>query len=109
MRRTRREPSRWASWRSRRRTSRAARRHAFRENFLSVVPKIEIEDGRVTRVTMLPIELHFGCDWSVNGLPRTADAEAAKTIAATLSRLSSPYGTHIAQESNGTIIARSLR
>ena len=83
--------------------------HAFRENFLSVVPKIKIENGRVTRVTMLPIELHFGCDWSVNGLPRTADAEAAKTIAETLSRLSSPYGTHIAQESDGTIIARSLR
>ena len=79
--------------------------HAFRENFLSVVPKIEIEGGRVTRVTMLPIELHFGCDWSVNGLPRTADKETAKTIAATLTRLSAPYGTRIVQEPDGTIAA----
>ena len=83
--------------------------HAFRENFLSVVPKIEIEDGRVTRVTMLPIELHFGCDWSVNGLPRTADAEAAKTIAATLARLSAPYDTRVVQEPDGTITAMSIK
>ena len=56
--------------------------HAFRENFLSVVPKIEFVQGNpVARVTMLPIELHFGCDWSVNGLPRAADAEATKVIA----------------------------
>ena len=83
--------------------------HAFRENFLSVVPKIEIEDGRVRRVTMLPIELHFGCDWSVNGLPRTADAEAAKTIAATLARLSAPYDTRVVQEPDGTITAMSIK
>ena len=83
--------------------------HAFRENFLSVVPKIEIEDGRVRRVTMLPIELHFGCDWSVNGLPRTADAEAAKTIAATLARLSAPYDTRVMQEPDGTITAMSIK
>ena len=82
--------------------------HAFRENFLSVVPRVEIEDGRVVRVTMLPIELHFGCDWSVNGLPRTADAEAAKTIAATLARLSAPYGTRIVQEPDGTVSAVPL-
>ena len=80
--------------------------HAFRENFLSVVPKIEIEDGRVTRVTMLPIELHFGCDWSVNGLPRTADARSAQDIAATLTRLCSSSGTRIALERDGSISAR---
>ena len=79
--------------------------HAFRANFLSVVPQIEIEDGRVTRVTMLPIELHFGCDWSVNGLPRTADAKSAQDIAATLMRLSVPFGTRIVQTSDGRISA----
>ena len=80
--------------------------HAFRENFLSVVPKIEIEDGRVTRVTMLPIELHFGCDWSVNGLPRTADEEATKTIAATLARLSGPFGTCVEITDDRVITAK---
>ena len=79
--------------------------HAFRANFLSVVPRLEIEDGRVARVTMLPIELHFGCDWSVNGLPRTADANSAQDIAATLTRLSAPFGTRVAQASDGTITA----
>ena len=58
---------------------------------------------------MLPIELHFGCDWSVNGLPRTADAEAAKTIAATLARLSAPYDTRVVQEPDGTITAMSIK
>ena len=81
--------------------------HAFRANFLSVVPRLELEDGRDTRVTMLPIELHFGCDWSVNGLPRTADAKSAQDIAATLTRLSAPLGTRVVQASDGTISASS--
>ena len=79
--------------------------HAFRENFLSVVPRLEIEDGRVTSVTMLPIELHFGCDWSVNGLPRTADPKATSDIFQTLARLSAPYGTHVERRSDGVIVA----
>ena len=79
--------------------------HAFRENFLSVVPKIEIENGRVVRVTMLPIELHYGADWSLNGLPRTADAEASAAIATTLKRLSEPFGTRIELGDDGVIAA----
>ena len=81
--------------------------HAFRENFLSVVPKIVFEQGNpVARVTMLPIELHFGCDWSVNGLPRAADAEATKVIADTLKRLSGPLGTEIVLRDDGLIEAK---
>jgi len=82
--------------------------HAFRENFLSVVPKIEIENGRVTRVTLLPIELHFGCDWSINGLPRTADPQSAEVIAATLRRLSAPFGTDVSPLADGTLEVRAL-
>ena len=83
--------------------------HAFRENYLSAVPRIEIEGGRVTRVTLLPIELHFGCDWSVNGLPRTADGKSARDIAAVLARLCAPYGTRVALESDGTISVSPTR
>ena len=83
--------------------------HAYRENFLSVVPKIELEPGRPARVTMLPIELHYGCDWSVNGLPRPADAEATKTIADTLTRLSAPMGTTIVLREDGMLEAEERR
>ncbi len=79
--------------------------HAFRPNFLSVLPRIEVKEGRVAAVTMLPIELHFGCDWSVNGLPRVADAEATKVIFDTLSRLSKPYGTTLTLRPDGLLVA----
>ena len=79
--------------------------HTDRANFLSVVPKVEIADGKVTRVTMLPIELHFGQDWSVNGLPRPAPAKDAADIEAVLARLSSEYGTKIVRLSDGTLEA----
>lgn len=79
--------------------------HMFRDNFLSVVPRIELVGGRVVSVAMLPIELHFGMDWSVNGLPRPADAEATATIAATLERLSRPFGTAVSLRADGIIEA----
>ena len=44
--------------------------HAFRENFLSVVPRLSFEKGALVKLEMLPIELHWMKDWSVNGLPR---------------------------------------
>ena len=81
--------------------------HAFRENFLSVVPRITFKGGRMTKLEMLPIELHWKHDWSVNGLPRPADAEAAKTIADTLNRLSAAYGTSVTLREDGIIEARA--
>ena len=81
--------------------------HAFRENFLSVVPRIRFEGGRMAKLEMLPIELHWKHDWSVNGLPRAADAEASKVIADTLKRLSAPYGTSVALRADGIIEAKA--
>ena len=83
--------------------------HVFRDNFLSVVPKVIVEKGAVAKVEMMPIELHFGCDWSVNGLPRPADAEAAKTIADTLAALSRPYGTAVELRADGMIVAKPAK
>ena len=80
--------------------------HAFRENFLSVVPRLTLGGGKPPKVEMLPIELHFGADWSVNGLPRTADAEARDVIAAALTRTSSAFGTAITLRADGIIEAR---
>ena len=77
--------------------------HAFRENYLSVLPRIRCEDGRVTRVELFPIELHWRHDWSVNGLPRAADAEAAEVILAALRRTSAEFGTKFERRDDGII------
>ena len=80
--------------------------HAFRENFLSIVPRIRFEGGRAAKIEMLPIELHWMHDWSVNGLPRPADAEAAKVISDTLRRLSAAYGTTVILRDDGILEVR---
>ena len=77
--------------------------HAFRENFLSVVPRIRFEGGKVVSVELLPIELHWMKDWSVNGLPRTADAEATGVILAALQRTSAEFGTKIERRADGIL------
>jgi len=83
--------------------------HTDRANFLSVVPKIELRNGVVARVTMLPVELHFAQDWSVNGLPRPADAKAAADIEKQLATLSAAFGTEIVRLPGGILEARPKR
>ena len=80
--------------------------HMDRANFLTVVPKIEVVAGKVKRVTMMPLELHFAHDWSVNGLPRPADAQASADIEKQLAKLSDEYGTDIVRLPNGILEAR---
>lgn len=80
--------------------------HTDRANFLSVVPKIEVVDGKVVRVTMMPVELHYAHDWSVNGLPRPADAKASADIEKALSALSAEYGTSIVRLDDGILEAK---
>ena len=55
---------------------------------------------------MLPIELHFAQDWSVNGLPRPADEQASADIEKQLARLSAEYGTEIVRLPGGILAAR---
>ena len=77
--------------------------HAFRENFLSVVPRLRFENGTLAKLEMLPIELHWMQDWSVNGLPRSADSEASGVILAALKRTSAEFGTKFALRQDGII------
>lgn len=83
--------------------------HTIRANFLSVLPKVEIADGRVVRVTMFPVELHFGHDWSVNGLPRSAAERDTADIHAALARLSKEYGTEVVRLPGGLLEARPAK
>ena len=77
--------------------------HAFRENFLSVVPRLSFEKGKLVKIEMLPIELHWTRAWCVNGLPRTADAEASGVILAALKRTSAEFGTKFSLRPDGII------
>ena len=77
-----------------------------RANFLSVIPKIEIVNGKVTRVTMFPIELHFAKDLSVNGLPRPASDQDTTDIHKVLSTLSDVFGTEIVRLPGNILEAR---
>ena len=77
--------------------------HAFRENFLSVVPRLRFENGAVAKIEMLPIELHWMQDWSVNGLPRAEDREASDVILAALNRTSAEFGTQFTCRADGII------
>ena len=80
--------------------------HAFRENFLSVVPRIAYENGRALKIELLPIELHWKHPWDVNGLPRPADKEATDVILAALRRTSAEFGTAFELRADGIIEVR---
>ena len=82
--------------------------HAFRENFLSVVPRLRFDNGKLVSLELLPIELHWMQDWSVNGLPRAADAEATGVILAALNRTSAEFGTKFTLRADGIIEAVGL-
>lgn len=77
--------------------------HAFRENFLSVVPRIVCEDGKVKRIELMPIELHWQFDWDLNGLPRRASAEATSVIYSALKRTSAEFATEFKLREDGII------
>ena len=72
------------------------------------VTRIRFDGGRLAKVEMLPIELHWKKDWSVNGLPRAADAEATGVIFEALKRTSAEFGTKLALRDDGIIEVAGL-
>lgn len=60
--------------------------------FESVVPYWEAEDGRLTSLTLLPVELGFGLPRSRNGWPHVCYTAG---ILERLQKMSAPYGTEI--------------
>lgn len=63
---------------------------AQRAHFETVIPFWEMEDGKLTKLELLPVELDFGAPRSHNGLPRVAKDTA---ILERLAKMSEPYGT----------------
>lgn len=66
----------------------------------TVVPYWETDGTKLTRLTLLPVEMPMQGNRSAIGLPRRSDnPEIAEYIAA----MSAPYGTVIRRESDGTL------
>ncbi len=68
---------------------------AHRSSFLTVIPKIEYQDGKMVSLEMMPIVAGFDREGKMNGLPYHAKGEEAKEIFDILDRLSKPYGTKL--------------
>jgi poly-gamma-glutamate synthesis protein (capsule biosynthesis protein) len=71
-------------------------------NFLTVLPKMVFEDGKLVSIEMLPIVAGFKREGKMDGLPFVAKGDEAKEIFEELNKLSLPYGTKL--EMKGDII-----
>lgn len=72
-----------------------------RKMFETVVPYWEAEDGRLTRLELMPVELHYGASRSQGGLP---SPDYSKGIIERLAEMSEPYGTKIRIENGIGIV-----
>lgn len=77
--------------------------HTQDVNFLSVIPYLEFEDGKLVKLELMPIGLGFDKPRTFKGIPYPADPEESDKIFETLSRLSAPYGTKLTRDEKGII------
>lgn len=68
---------------------------AKESSFLTLVPNLEFEDGKMTKMELLPVTLGFKREGDMNGLPYIAKGEEAQKIYNIVKELSEPYGTHL--------------
>lgn len=71
----------------------------------SVIPYFEMEDGKLTKLELMPIELHFNHPVWRSGNPRFSNRHA---IVERLAEMSAPYGTKIAVDDRGYGIVEIL-
>ena len=60
--------------------------------YLSVVPKWTIEDGKLTEIKLLPIELGMKEPWGLRGFPSPVSPEL---VFENLQRVCKPFGTEL--------------
>jgi len=69
----------------------------------AIIPYWEAEDGKLTKLVLMPIELNFDKGRSMGGWPRP---KYDSGIIERLGEMSKPYGTHITINENGFGIVR---
>lgn len=77
--------------------------HFQKENYQTILPKLEFSDGKMNRLSMLPVHLNFDRKDDMNGLPVVAESNDAQEIFEIIRDLSAPFGTTLKME-NGLII-----
>ena len=77
---------------------------AQRCNFLTVLPRMGFEDGRLSSLEMLPVSLGFEKEGDMKGLPCVAHGEEAREICEILDSLSRPYGVTLKLREDGMIV-----
>ncbi|NMA19849.1 MAG: CapA family protein [Lentisphaerae bacterium] len=77
--------------------------HCEKQNYQTVLPKIEFTDGKMSALSLLPVHLNFERKDDMNGLPVAAEGKEAQEIFEILDKLSKPYGVNLRFE-NGLII-----
>ncbi len=66
--------------------------HLQKENYLTVLPKIEFVGGEMTDLTVFPVSLNFDATDLKNGLPKIAKGDEAVEILNIVNELSKDYG-----------------
>ncbi len=79
--------------------------HLMKENYLTVLPKLEFENGDMTKFELLPISLNFDAKDDRNGLPKIAEGAEEKEILDIINNLSGQYGTQFKKENGKFVIA----
>ncbi len=69
-----------------------------RRAFETVVPHCQYEDGKLKKITLLPVELGFGSARSMGGLPRI---QRHASFIRRLIEMSEPFGTRICETEDG--------
>ena len=76
-----------------------------RANWESVLPLCTFEDGRLTRLEVLPLTLGFGSPLPRRGSPRLASGALAREILASFRDLSTPFGTALDLRADRAVVA----
>ncbi|MBQ3866118.1 MAG: CapA family protein [Clostridia bacterium] len=81
--------------------------HTQKENFLTVIPLISFEDGKLESVDLMPVSLGFDKPRTFKGIPYPAERADADEIFSVLTRISAQYGTKLEQKSDGVIAVKT--
>lgn len=79
---------------------------AQRCNFLTVIPRFCLEEGKMCSLEMLPVSLGFSKEGALKGLPCVATREEAEEICGIIDELSRPYGVCAELNENGMIVLK---
>jgi len=74
--------------------------HTYNSNFRSLIPYLEFDDGKLTKLEVRPIELNFESAHHLTGFPRLATGKDAQEIFEYMCERNKDYGTEMIMEND---------